>query len=122
MGRNKRSIQFVATALLFLVAGCAAVAFQRAPKTSLDFLEDGKTTKEDVLLKLGPSFATFEGQRIISYRLAKSREGYLVMERTTNPNVPGGPAWLSGLEGKFNLMLIFDEHAILQRHSLVPID
>ena len=85
-------------------------------------MQDGQTTKKEVILKLGPYFATFEGERIISYRLGKTRDGYLVIERIPNPNVPSGPAWLGGLEGKFNLMLVFDEHAILQKHSLVPID
>ena len=108
--------------LLVLLASCAIHASRQRNTVSLDFLEAGKTTKKAVILKLGYSFATFEEEQIISYRLGKIRDGYIVIERTADPNVPGGPAWLGGLEGKFNLMLVFDDHAILQRHSLVPID
>jgi hypothetical protein len=106
---------------LAFLAGCTTAAFPHARKTSLDFLEDGKTAKEMVTAKLGQSFITFDAERIISYRLGKTREGYFVLARSI-PTVPTGPAWLSGSEGKFNLILIFNENGILQRHSLVPID
>ena len=105
--------------LLAFVAGCATAASRHASKTSLDFLEDGKTTKEAVILKLGPPPGTFEGEKIISYRLGKTKEGYFVSDRVADPYVP--PVWFSGIEGKFSLVLIFDENQILQKHSLVQI-
>ena len=77
--------------LLVLLAGCATAASRYASKTSLDFLEDGNT-KEAVILKLGPPTSTFEGDRIISYRLEKAKEGYFVSERVADPYAPEAPA------------------------------
>jgi hypothetical protein len=74
--------------ILVLLAGCAAKMMALPPnvsKTSLDFLEDGKTTKEAVILKLGPPFGTFEGERIISYRIGKTHDGYFVPDHTADP-------------------------------------
>lgn len=107
--------------LLALLAGCSA-AVRQMSKTSLEFLEDGKTTKDMMILKLGPPSGTFEGEKILSYRLGKTRDGYFVIDRVVYPNVYYGSVWLSGLEGKFDLMLVFDMNEVLQKHSLVPID
>jgi hypothetical protein len=85
----------------------------------LDFLEDGKTTMEAVILKFGPPSGTFEGEKIVSYRLEKTKEGYFVSERETDPYAP--PIWFSGIEGKFSLVLVFDESHVLQKHSLVQV-
>lgn len=110
--------------------GCFVLtnAFIKPDTTSLEFLKDGETTKETVILRLGSSFVTFEEQRILSYRLGKTREGYFALARSGQPasrlavNEPAGPGWLSGLEGKWNLILVFDEMGILRKHALKPID
>ena len=93
-------------------------------KASLDFLEDGKTTKETVILKLGASFAALDGERILAYRLGKTNEGYVVIERKADVTTPERPAWvwLPGLEGTFDLMLVFDSTNVLQKHSLVSLN
>lgn len=111
-------------------SGCFVLtnAFIQPSTTSLDFLEDGKTTKGVVILRLGSSFLAFENQRILSYRLGKTREGYFALDRSLQPasslavNEPVGPAWLGGLEGKWNLILVFDETGILRKHALKPVD
>jgi hypothetical protein len=95
------------------------MASRYASKTSLDFLEDGKTTKEAVILKLGPPSGTFEGEKIVTYRLGKTQEGYFVSDRLAYPYTQETPIWLRDIEGLFSLVLVFDEHQILQKHSLV---
>lgn len=40
--------------LLLLLTSCSTAYPRQADKTLLDFLEDGKTTKEMVIAKLGP--------------------------------------------------------------------
>ena len=104
--------------LLALLAGCSA-AFRQSSKTSLEFLEYGKTTKAMVLLKLGPPTGAFEGERILSYRLGKRKEGYFVLEQIPGPFVLVGSN--AELRGIFHLVLVFDEHGVLQKHSLIQI-
>ena len=119
--RHHNTISRLTTCMLLaLLAGCSA-AVRQSSKTSLEFLEYGKTTKDMVRSKLGPPTGTFEGDRIISYRLGKTKEGYFVSDRVAYPYEPVAPAWLSGIEGKFSLVLIFDENQILQKHSLVQV-
>ncbi len=115
------SIRLIAYVLLFLGIGCAASVSRQANKTLLDFLEDGKTTKEMVILKLGAPSGTFEGERIISYRLGRTREGYFVLDQIAEARVQKDPALYSGIISTFSLVLIFDESNILQKHSAVQI-
>jgi hypothetical protein len=105
--------------LLLLLAGCATTrspAGGSVEKTFLEFLEDGKTTRQMVILKLGQPSATFEGERILTYRIGSDENGYFVLDRH--------PDWLVRYDWtgtKFSLVLIFDEHDVLQKHSMVPV-
>lgn len=45
----------------------------------LDFLEDGRTTREDALLALGDPSASYETGRILTYRLARDDGGYFLV-------------------------------------------
>ena len=54
-----------------------------AEKTFLEFFEDGKTTKQMVILKLGQPSGTFEGERILTYRIGRDEHGYSVLDRQT---------------------------------------
>lgn len=76
----------------------------------LDFLQDGITTREDVYMKLAEPSAVWEGGRIMSYQLDRNDKGYVPMRRRE-------AAWTV----KYSLMLAFDEHGVLRRHSLVDI-
>ena len=102
--------------LLPLLAGCATTSLH-ADKTLLEFLEDGKTSKQMVILKLGQPSGTFEMEKIVTYRIGRENEkGYFMLDRQGGAPVPGG--WTGA---KFSLVLIFDEHHVLQKHSLVPV-
>ncbi len=76
----------------------------------LSFLKDGSTTHEDVYLNLAEPSATFESGRIQTYLLDEDKDGYILMHH-------GGQGW----NGKYSLVLGFDEHGVLRRHSLVRI-
>ncbi|WP_233871820.1 hypothetical protein [Paraburkholderia adhaesiva] len=76
----------------------------------LAFLQDGSTTREDVYLHLAEPSSTFEGGSILTYLLDEDQAGYILMRRKEK-------AW----NGKFSLVLAFDEHGVLRRHSLVRI-
>ena len=103
--------------LLPVLAGCATSRLL-ADKTLLEFLEDGKTSKHMVILKLGQPSGTFDGEKIVTYRIGaeEKEEGYFVLNLQGGPPVPG--RWTGA---KFSLVLIFDEHNVLQKHSLVPV-
>ncbi len=65
------------------------------------FLEDGKTTKKEVELKLGPPQTEYEDGRIWTYRITPTPEG---------PRI--------GI-GLYNLVVVFDDRNILNKHSFL---
>ena len=93
------------------LAGCVTPQLPADPHL-LDVLQDGHTPKETALLKFGQPSAVFESGRILTYRLGKELErGYFIRQATATN-------WLGV---SFSLVLVFDEHEVLQRHSLVPV-
>ncbi len=95
----------------FLV-GCATTVKLPADPHLLDFLRDGQSTKEAVVLKLGQPSAVLESGRILTYRVGQEKEqGYFLREAC-------GTNWFGT---KFSLVLVFDQAEVLQRHSLVQV-
>lgn len=88
--------------------GCATAPQGNA--RLLDFLQDGKTTREAVYLQLGEPSGVYEDGRILTYRLAEDSGGYLLLlyPRTD---------WT----GMYSLVLSFDAGGTLTRHSLVRV-
>lgn len=110
------------TCLSFLLAACAAtvpLADPNVERAWLAFLEDGKTRKEEVLLRFGLPSSQFEGERILTYRLMLSEhEGLLPVSREIDADDPRLSQWA---RAEFSLVLIFDQHHVLQRHSLIRV-
>lgn len=75
----------------------------------LDFIQDDKTTREEVLLRLGEPSATFQNERILTYRVDQDDGGYIVVSKSES------------FSAKFSLVLSFDEDGVLRRHSLVRV-
>ena len=106
----------VAFALAALIAvlstGCVATRQPAADPRLLDFLQDGQTSKEAVLLKLGQPSALLEGGRILTFRLGhEKKRGYFLREA-------GVTDWLSL---RYSLVLVFDDQQVLRRHALVEV-
>ena len=115
-GINKALIRckitrFILYLLLVLLAGCATPQ-RAADEALLDFLENGKITKEIVVLKLGhPSTTFFEKENTIFYRVGHEKgRGYFVLDQS-----------IGWYETKFSLVLIFDNENVLRKHSLVKV-
>ena len=84
---------------------------------SVAFLSDGKTTREEVLLRLGTPSAHLEGERVLTYAFSRNAAGAWG---------PAGRRW-----GHAQKMPVFSDHPIsslvlvfaadgrLVRHSLV---
>jgi hypothetical protein len=107
--------RLAAVALLLALApscsvehGVGAVGDGEEPAFSRFPLVDGATSKTDVLLYYGLPTSEYEGDRILVYRLARAGDQVVLLSRTAR--------W-SKVE--FNLVLVFDEHQVLLRHSLL---
>jgi hypothetical protein len=74
----------------------------------------GKTTREEAVLKLGQPSASFERERILTYRIGDDpKQGrYIVTPQ----------AMLPWQRVKYSLVLVFDEAGRLQKQNLVTVD
>lgn len=111
---------FTRCVLLLLSAGCTTAHYW---PIRLDSLEDGKTPRKTVIAELGQPSGTYEGERLISYRLGKKSGQYFILDKKTQGDMNKGRvvSWLSGFEGEFLLVLEFDEHHVLQKHSMTKV-
>ena len=96
-------------ALSLLVTACATTT-KSDTRDLLVFLDHAPVTKEDLLLHLGEANATFEQERVFAYRLSQDSSGYHL--------VKPGYQW-DGVQ--YDLIVVLDEHNVVQRHSLVAI-
>lgn len=98
------------SALILAVAACATTPAGKHDR--LEFLGRQPVTKQDVLSRLGDPSATFEHDQVLTYQLSHIKGGdYVLAQRGSN-------SW----EGvNYDLVLVFDEQGLLQRHNLVTI-
>lgn len=107
-------VMILASALL---AGC--VTPPNARSDLLAFLEAGKTTREEAILKLGQPSGSFEQDRILTYRIGRyGEQGYFII----SPKVILPAQGASWQNVRFSLVLVFDEAGRLRKHELVPVD
>ena len=116
--RRQFTVTLAALFPALTLVGCATVPL-RGRADLLDFLADGKTTREEVVLKLGQPSGRFERENIITYRLGyePKNNGYYLVEREAQPD--GWPTWL---RAKYSLVLVFDDKGVLRQHSLVEVN
>jgi len=108
MRRAWHSILLLVAGSCLLVVGCATTDLGRADL--LDFLEDGRTTREQVFLTLGEPSATYQGDTILTFRLAQDDGGYFLVAK--RPGFVGVT---------YSLVLAFDDDGLLKRHALVTV-
>ncbi len=94
--------------LICAAAGCASTP--EYPVDLLAFLDQPTITRQDVLMQLGPPSTEFEQSRVLSYRLSRCKNGH-VMDTPTY-------LW-KGVD--CNLVLVFDDQDVVQRHRLIEI-
>jgi hypothetical protein len=111
--------------IILLVSGCAETKLQSVDDSilqqQLSVLENGKTTKQDILLKFGIPSAQFEGEKIFTYRLRfnQKENRFEVVSREVDRRDPRFAEWM---RTEYNLVLVFDEKHILQKHSMLRIN
>ena len=108
-----RLILAAIVAFSFLLPACATnTNMPGGDPQLLEFLRDGATTREEVLLKLGQPSATLESEKVLTYRIGgEARQGYVV-------EIPLQGSWQGVTH---SLVLIFDANGMLQKHSLVSV-
>jgi hypothetical protein len=122
MFRQSAAIGFL---IILLLSGCAETRLQTVDDATLQqqlaLLEDGKTTKEDILLKFGIPSSQFEGEKILTYRLRfnQKENRFEVVSREVDRRDPRFAEWM---QTEYNLVLVFDERHILQKHSMLRIN
>ena len=105
----------VAPVLCALVAAACASTLTPLPAGQPDllkFVEDGKTSRNDAVSTLGAAFASYEGERIMTWRLTKDEIGYVVIGQCAQPGKPRRVA-------DYELVLAFSPQGLLQQHALV---
>jgi hypothetical protein len=96
---------------LFMLGGCVTMPPVPADKNLLNSVVVPGTSREAILLKMGEPSASFEAERILTYRIGEDDEkGYFLMDRQVR--------WSNT---KYSLILVFDDKGILVKHSLVPV-
>ena len=83
------------------------------------FIQDGQTTREQVLLKLGIPSRQFEAGRILAWRVGTAGQ-----DLVTVSDYPGEPdlrynSWPAGSRG-YDLIVVFDGSDHVQTHNLIP--
>ena len=107
---------------LVLLAGCTPPLLRQARPAELRaewlaFLVDGKTTREEVLLRLGTPSAHFEGERVLTYAFSRRPAGARTREGRSLDLEQRVPVFrVYRME---NLVLVFAADGSLVRHSLV---
>ena len=120
-----RRITAMGFLILLLLSGCAETKLQTLDDSVLQqqlaLLEDGKTTKQDILLKFGIPSCQFEGERILTYRLRfnQKQNRFDVISREVDRLDPRFAEWM---QTEYNLVLVFDDKHILQKHSMLRVN
>jgi hypothetical protein len=104
--------------LLALLSACAKnLKPDQVMQGPLNYLQEGKTTREEALLHLGTPTADFEKGRILTYRIGQDGEGGIfVRPRQAGLGVPQ-----NALIAEFSLVLVFDDKGLLKKQKLVSV-
>lgn len=99
-----------------VVAALVACASSPSPVGRPDLLDVVRpgVPRDELVLKLGAPFATFESERIMAWSIGEDAGGYLV---NSTAQVPGVPRTFARLE----LVVVFDANGRVVKHSLVEV-
>lgn len=111
---DRRPLRAIWAPLLSAVLSSCATSNQLQGDPALfEFLHDGTTTRDEVMLKLGQPSATYQSERIVTYRVGETGPKSYFIETPSSS--------LQWQRVTYSLVLIFDAGNTLQKHSLVPV-
>ena len=106
--------------IALLLAACTSYVAPVKDSATLEqfaFLQPGRTTRDEVLARLGTPSVTYEDGRIASYPVYRTKSGRLTV---TIPLASPEDARLGfGPERPYTLILVYDGAGTLERRSLV---
>ena len=88
----------------------SSCAHPEGRKDLLSFLQDGSTTKNDVVTRIGAA-SVWSGGGIWTYRVGEETEGYYLPAKKTD--------WS---DARYCLVLQFGPNGVLRRHALINIE
>ena len=118
----RSDIIFSSLVLITILTSCATPHVQSSDaqllfkSELLGFIQDGITTREEVMLKLGIPSAQFEGEIILTYQLRVDKSGNWHLVAPQISKITGFREWR---EETCSLVLVFDDDGVLRKHSLV---
>jgi hypothetical protein len=99
-------------AITLLISGCASTGKSPGNPQLISFLQDGQTSRQEILARLGCPTLTMEDESILFFRLGEDRGGgYFIRELDKE-------RW-AGV--RYSLVLILDDAGVLKEHSLVNV-
>ena len=104
---------FLGVAVAAALAACASGPPPAGRRDLLEFVRQG-TPRAEIMLKLGPPFATFEGDRIMAWSIDEDAGGYLVGASAYGTGAPRRFA-------RFELVVVFDAEGKAWKHNLVEV-
>ena len=113
---TKKSLRF-GTALTvsflagLLLCGCASTEKSTAGPDVLSFLQNGHTSREEIIRQLGFPSRTIQNERFLFYRVGHDSGGYFVGELNHR-------GWA---DARYSLVLVFDDAGVLKEHSMVSV-
>lgn len=117
----------VVVVFLLVLQGCATPETQliedQADSLRIPFIRDGMVSRREIMGRFGPPASTYENGRIITYWMIENDEGALEVI-TKNATAIDLQRWRTRRNGQsttgyHNLVLVFGEDDVLERHSLV---
>ncbi len=116
-------IYLIFVCLLMALFSCSEkmfVADAAFEQKHFPFIADQKTTREEIILKLGEPSWSFEKGRILTYRIAIDKRGNVNPVRVTNNKSDPYFSYMSYIATKYySLVLVFSGNNVLQQHSLL---
>lgn len=100
---------------LTFIAGCGAPVIKDVDpnfeKTWLSFIEDGKTTKEEITLKYGAPIKAFNKESLLIYIMRPDEtKGFVNAFSQDSCPYP---------VGDYHFVFVFDEKGVLKKHSFL---
>ena len=119
-----RGLQLImlAMAIVLLATGCATPHVQSADpqllfkSELLGFIQDGVTTREELVVKLGIPSAQFEGEKILIYQLWADQAGKWHLVSSQISSNYGSMVSQTGMS---SLVLVFGDDGVLRKHNMV---
>jgi hypothetical protein len=99
--------------VLAALVGCASNEPPVGRRDLLDLVKPG-APRAEIVLRLGPPFASFERERIMAWSIGEDAGGYLVV---SNRREPGDPRSFA----RYELVVVFDADGRVVKHGLVEV-